>query len=860
MKRAAAVTLAALFLIVPLSGIAQIYPPAPGVEIPQAYLDRLKEDRTAFRFERAWLQKVKRIKENREAYIDQRGFFYRPLLSPAQKAELSVTGTVQAPVFMVKFANTGADPYPISTMQTKLFDGPYSPRTLTDFYDEISYGDLNMTGTVYGWTLLANNDTYYEGPAGCYGVCSSAKVGDLILETLNANDAAVDFSAYDNDGPDGVPNSGDDDGYVDFVAFIHPEVGAECGGNNNIWSHRWTLSGWIGGTGWTSNDAAASGGYIKVNDYVIQPAYNCGGATVIDIGVFCHEFGHALGLPDLYDTNGGSAGIGHWGLMGSGSWNTVANPAHVCAWSKVELGWANIIDVGSNLDPYAIDNVEFNRPVYRLNIMHERWRRMTDCAINGSYSMRCGLTAAEASARVWPGGEGYGNGWLETVSREFSYDSTNPVILSYDYAHDTELNYDYIYGRIEVLGTVSTFATYHGTNSGTANIDLTSYLNGSGASTYTVSFEFVSDVGWSDEDNNYPSTCGAFAFDDVSLIGGGENYFSGFETREDGWAADMADPSEFILVENRQALGSDVAVHGGGGLAIWHVDQDIIHSLFGNTGGPSNTYPHGVDLMQSDGLDHLGSNTNRGDDSDAYPGSTSNTLFSDASNPNSKGYNGQSSNVVVQLTSGNGDPITANMSGCWPLPVHTSHFPTDGDNDTTVTLHVYGGGFVKGAGVELVQGATVLAAPAVEWVGKDYVIAYGINLNGAPGGNYDVVVTNPCDGAVVDAAGFHVNDIGLAVQIRVPGSFALRQNYPNPFNPVTTIPFDIKDRAATTLRIYNPLGQIVRTLINETLDARSYAVEWDGRNDAGIRVSSGVYFYKLVAGEFQDVRKLVLTK
>ena len=59
-------------------------------------------------------------------------------------------------------------------------------------------------------------------------------------EALKLADADTDFSQYDNDGPDGVPNSGDDDGIVDLVALVHSESGGECIGSNNLWSHRWT--------------------------------------------------------------------------------------------------------------------------------------------------------------------------------------------------------------------------------------------------------------------------------------------------------------------------------------------------------------------------------------------------------------------------------------------------------------------------------------------------------------------------------------------------------------------------------------------------------------------------------------------
>src|SRR5262249_3757966 len=75
---------------------------------------------------------------------------------------------------------------------------------------------------------------------------------------------------------------------------------------------------------------------------------------------------------------------------------------------------------------------------------------------------------------------------------------------------------------------------------------------------------------------------------------------------------------------------------------------------------------------------------------------------------------------------------------------------------------------------------------------------------------------------------------------------SLSQNYPNPFNPQTTIAFTIKDRGAVTLKVYNVNGELVRTLINESRAAGSYTKAWDGHNDSGAPVSSGVYFYKLV--------------
>jgi hypothetical protein len=89
---------------------------------------------------------------------------------------------------------------------------------------------------------------------------------------------------------------------------------------------------------------------------------------------------------------------------------------------------------------------------------------------------------------------------------------------------------------------------------------------------------------------------------------------------------------------------------------------------------------------------------------------------------------------------------------------------------------------------------------------------------------------------------------------------SLAQNYPNPFNPQTSIAFTIKDRGAVTLKVYNVNGELVRTLANENRAAGSYTLTWDGHNDNGQSVSSGVYFYKLVTNNFSQTKKMVLLK
>ncbi|MCE5270572.1 T9SS type A sorting domain-containing protein [bacterium] len=102
----------------------------------------------------------------------------------------------------------------------------------------------------------------------------------------------------------------------------------------------------------------------------------------------------------------------------------------------------------------------------------------------------------------------------------------------------------------------------------------------------------------------------------------------------------------------------------------------------------------------------------------------------------------------------------------------------------------------------------------------------------------------------------------LSPKASLPKAFAMSQNYPNPFNPSTTIAYDIPEgkEVQVRLNIYNVRGQLIRTLVNEVKSEGSYQIQWDGSSNNGQKVSSGVYFYRLVAGEFNQTRKMVILK
>lgn len=134
--------------------------------------------------------------------------------------------------------------------------------------------------------------------------------------------------------------------------------------------------------------------------------------------------------------------------------------------------------------------------------------------------------------------------------------------------------------------------------------------------------------------------------------------------------------------------------------------------------------------------------------------------------------------------------------------------------------------------------------------------------------NQDVFVAIRC--VSNDAFIFYVDDFsahsdgGTTVANDDPAAPALvtelHGNYPNPFNPQTTIRFSTADKVPVKIEVYNLKGQLVRTLMNESKSAGNHSVIFDGKDSNGIRVASGVYFYKMHAGSFSATRKMIMMK
>ena len=128
-----------------------------------------------------------------------------------------------------------------------------------------------------------------------------------------------------------------------------------------------------------------------------------------------------------------------------------------------------------------------------------------------------------------------------------------------------------------------------------------------------------------------------------------------------------------------------------------------------------------------------------------------------------------------------------------------------------------------------------------------YYLVSAIDTDGYAGGYSNEVTAEP---EIVSGAGDDV----------VSYRDRLYQNVPNPFNPTTAIRYSLRERARVSIVIYNVAGHMVKKLVGTSKPAGVHTVTWDGRNDQGQRVSSGVYFYKLITGRFTETRKMVMLK
>jgi immune inhibitor A len=204
---------------------------------------------------------------------------------------------------------------PASEFQDMLFN-PENATSLTSYYKKLSGGQLEVTGEAVDYVRAPKPYTFYTDGQSGTGMNFPKNTPGLLEDALTVFCAKDNLKRFDTDG----------DGFVDGIFLIHAGGGAEAEPDptkrkDMIWSHKWTLPSPFSNSG------------VKVFAYSTEPEDG-------RVGVFCHELGHVLGLPDLYDTSYRSEGVGNWCLMGGGSWGGGGNkPVRMSCWCLAKLGW-----------------------------------------------------------------------------------------------------------------------------------------------------------------------------------------------------------------------------------------------------------------------------------------------------------------------------------------------------------------------------------------------------------------------------------------------------------------------------------------------------------------------------------------
>ncbi|MBA7515444.1 hypothetical protein ES705_07484 [subsurface metagenome] len=241
--------------------------------------------------------------------------------------------------------------------------------SLRDYYTEVSCGKFSISDSsvITQWFRAPENYSYYIGDSfGIYPGNYPQNVQGIVWAACSLADPFINFADFDEDG----------DGIVDAIFIVHAGPGAEEGFSghiNHVWSHQWQLSN----TGTGCPGAYHTNDGVDVDHYSMEPERFETETGRITVGVFAHEFGHVLGLPDLYDRDGSTYGIGMFGIMAAGSWARAYDdslpgscPTHFCAWSKYQLGWISPTEVDrigvSKRENESVACAAVNPVAYRL--------------------------------------------------------------------------------------------------------------------------------------------------------------------------------------------------------------------------------------------------------------------------------------------------------------------------------------------------------------------------------------------------------------------------------------------------------------------------------------------------------------
>ncbi|MBU7598725.1 immune inhibitor A [Streptomyces sp. P38-E01] len=469
--------------------------------------------------------------------------------------------------------------------------------SLKTYYERQSSGKYTVDGTVSDWVRIDWNEARYGNNACGDNVCptvwdavrdgvnkwtedqkAAGKTTEQIREELAAYDV-WDRYDHDNDGDFNEP-----DGYLDHFQFVHAgedeSAGGGAQGEDAIWAHRWYAYGTDHGK--TGPDFNRAGGTeigdtgIWVGDYTVQPEN--GG-----LGVFAHEYGHDLGLPDLYDTTGtGESSVAYWSLMSSGSWlgrgeDAIGDHAgEMTAWDKLQLGWLDYETAKA-----ATKSTHKLRPQAESGAAEKGGKTKQPQAVVVELpekDVTTTITEPAAGEKQWWSGKG------DDLKNELrrKVDLTDAAKASLDLRGwwQIEEEYDFLYTQVSTDGGEN-WEALDGTADGKAiprDASDTPALHGDSGGYTDLAFPLDDYAGKEIDLRFLYRTDGGvselgFAADEITLTADGEELLrDGAEDGDNGWTATgferigesftKAYP-QFYLAENRQYVGYDKTLKTG---------------------------------------------------------------------------------------------------------------------------------------------------------------------------------------------------------------------------------------------------------------------------------------------------------
>ncbi|WP_030418433.1 MULTISPECIES: immune inhibitor A domain-containing protein [unclassified Streptomyces] len=456
------------------------------------------------------------------------------------------------------------------------------------YYEKQSSGRYSVDGVVSDWVKVPYNEARYGNNACGASTCSS--VWNIVSDGLDAwvadqkakgrTDAQIkadvaqydQWDRYDHDG-DGDFN--EPDGYIDHFQIVHAgedeSAGGGAQGTDAIWAHRWyafgTDAGATGPEGNKLGGAQIGSTGIWVGDYTIQPEN--GG-----LGVFAHEYGHDLGLPDLYDTAGGDNSTGFWTLMSSGSWLGTGRkeigdlPGDMTAWDKLQLGWLNYDTAKAGINSWhKLGLAEYNTK-HKQGLVVQLPKKAVTTEI---------VPPAQGETQWWSGSA---DNLKNTLTRTVDLTGKRSASLTLDAWYDIEAEYDFLYTEVSTDGGANWTAldgTFDGSplpRDGSDKPGLTGTADAYGTLVYPLDayagrtvdlrFRYQTDGGVAQK---------GFTADRITVTADGAVLFSDdAETADAAWTANgftrvgasfTKDYAQYYVAENRQYVSYDKTLKVG---------------------------------------------------------------------------------------------------------------------------------------------------------------------------------------------------------------------------------------------------------------------------------------------------------